>query len=193
MRGVAGCGSRTQGATRSSAISVGDIPERPHRHARRRPLRAHQRPRQRRQTTDPPPRTGHPGTGTTCSRSTSSPNLPRPTDQHQLRARGRRVGLRLAGRRLPSAGRRAGGRRLVVTAAPHPRGTATRRVRTSGGPLCCQSSITRLRPANSWTRVCLLTTRTNPSLPGAARGFRRIAVPVSELCDGIAVENPADD
>ncbi len=146
MRGVAGCGSRTQGATRSWAMSVGDIPELPHRHARRRPLRAHQRPRQRRQTTDPHLQRGTQGRALPVREPRS-----RRICEDLLINTSQGRGLAGSGSASLGAGYNQQGfalvvDALVVTAAPHPRGTARpSRRHVIRRPSVLSKRITRLR------------------------------------------------
>ena len=71
---------------------------------------------------------------------------------------------------------------LVVTAAPHPRGTARRESTPRDlAALCAVKAASRGCASKLLDTRLFMTTRTNPSLPGAARSVRRIALPVSEL------------
>ena len=172
VRGVAGCGSRTQGATRSSAISVGDIPERPHRRARRRPLRAHQRPRQRRQSTDPHLQRGTQGRALPVREPRS-----RRICQDLLINTSQGRGLAGSGSASLGAGYNQQGfalvvDALVVTAAPHPRGTARRESTPRDlAALCAVKAASEAAPANSWTRVCLVGDADKPKFARRSAQF----------------------
>ena len=193
MRGVAGCGSRTQGATRSSAMSVGDIPERPHRHARRRPLRAHQRPRQRRQTTDPHLQRGTQGRALPVREPRS-----RRICQDLLINTSQGRGLAGSGSASLGAGYNQQGFALVVdalavTAAPHPRGTARRESTPRDlAALCCQSGIRGCASKLLDTRL-FSWRRGQTQVCQAQRAVSGVLPYLFLSCGWYCRRNPADD